>query len=128
MRVKNINIIVVIGALLVFISQSLSAVPCMTMSSSLGMAGPMQLNMQLDMQVLGGVDHSAHMTMDMASTDGNCCSGGENCTMLSCLSPSIMVNSAPFFSVAASRLFNSHYTVSYLIPDFPSLYRPPISR
>jgi len=112
----------VFALMLIFVGQSIAeTAPCiMTEQSPADVAAPM----------MQGMDHTVHdMTLadlaDQANWD-DCCDDG-NCPMQSCISPVLSDSSSIQAANFVATVQPDFYQVSYLPPEYTSLFRPPIS-
>ena len=123
MRLSRFKIYIAMLVFLAFISQSFAAVniPCAGMDNH---AAPAMTEGDMNMAY---ADHAQPGDFD-ANVVADCCNQ-EQCSQADCISATVAVVGAQLpFPVLFSQTFNSEYSVSYLIAEISSLFRPPISR
>ena len=124
MSLKKLRLFITLVALLAFVGQAMATVivSCSMMDADSPDKGQMT-----------GVVHSAHTMHALAdkssqskATSVDCC-GDALCSMSHCVGSAIfIITTSPQVYLNAASVLNTGYSFSYLAPDTPSLFRPPI--
>ena len=114
-------------ALLAFVSQSFAVadIPCAGMENHAGSAA-----MTDEMAKDATMAHASHPGPgdSNADIDADCCNE-KQCSQANCISAGVaVVDTDSSLPVLFTQTFYSDYSVSYLIAERSSLFRPPITR